>query len=206
MYSVHSECWVNDLLDLDINLNDFSGKSDEELAVDAKTNKTAAAVLVSRYMKLIFIKSEIFANHNSDRDDLNQEGLIGLLNSISSFDADRGIRFSTFAETCINNRMKTFVAKGTKNAEKIISDPDEFSVVHSVLDYDTPESIYLYKENFSEMMNKISSVLSETERKVFNLCVQGVSYKDAAERLGITEKSVDNAMQRARRKIRALLK
>jgi RNA polymerase sporulation-specific sigma factor len=70
---------------------------------------------------------------------------------------------------------------------------------------ETPESIYFYKEFFSELWKDICSVLSLTELNVLTLCVQGLSYKSAAEKLGMTEKSVDNAMQRARKKIRALM-
>jgi RNA polymerase sporulation-specific sigma factor len=64
---------------------------------------------------------------------------------------------------------------------------------------------HFYKEFFSELWKDICSVLSLTELNVLTLCVQGMSYRDAAEKLEMTEKSVDNAMQRARRKIRALM-
>jgi len=191
------------LLDLDFNLNDFCGKSDEELAVLAKTDKTAAAVLVSRYSKLIFIKSKIYANPVTDSEDLNQEGLMGLLKAVASFNPSRGVRFSTFAEVCIVNRMKSLLIKGNSAASPV-EDIESLSELSCVQDCETPESIYIYKEYLSELLNSIDSVLSESERKIFNLCVQGLSYRDTAKKLGIAEKSVDNAMQRARRKIRAL--
>ncbi len=191
------------MLDLDFNLNDFCGKSDEELAVLAKTDKSAAAILVSRYSKLIFIKSEIYANPATDSEDLNQEGLMGLLKAAASFNPSRGVRFSTFAEVCIVNRMKTLIMKGNCAASPV-EDIESLSEISSVQDCETPESIYLYKEYLSELLSSIDSVLSESERKIFNLCVQGLSYRDTAKKLGIAEKSVDNAMQRARRKIRAL--
>ena len=191
------------MLDLDFNLNDFCGKSDEELAVLAKTDKSAAAILVSRYSKLIFIKSEIYANPATDSEDLNQEGLMGLLKAAASFNPSRGVRFSTFAEVCIVNRMKTLIMKGNCAASPV-EDIESLSEISSVQDSETPESIYLYKEYLSELLSSIDSVLSESERKIFNLCVQGLSYRDTAKKLGIAEKSVDNAMQRARRKIRAL--
>ena len=196
---------MNDLLALDFNLNDFCSKNDEELAVLAKSGNAAASVLISRYSKLIFIKSEIYANFNTDSDDLNQEGLMGLLNAIGSFNPAKGVRFSTFAEVCIENRMKTALVKGNKAAAPV-ENIDELTEIHGISADETPESIFLYKEYFSELLSSIRSVLSPSEFRVFNLCVQGLSYRTAAEKLGITEKSVDNAMQRARRKIRAMIR
>ncbi|MBP5578544.1 MAG: sigma-70 family RNA polymerase sigma factor [Ruminococcus sp.] len=192
------------MLDLDFNLNELNSKTDEELAVLGKTDKTAAAVLVSRFSKLVFIKSEIYANSETDSDDLHQEGMISLLKAIEAFDIRKGVKFSTFAEVCITNRMRTVSKKSVRDlsfAERI--DSDEAADVLSV--EETPESIYFYKEFFSELWKDICSVLSLTELNVLTLCVQGLSYKDTAEKLGMTEKSVDNAMQRARKKIRALM-
>jgi len=200
----NADFWVEDLLDLDFNLNELNSKSDEELAVLGKKDKTAAAVLISRYSRLIFIKSEIYANSATDSDDLHQEGMISLLKAIDAFDPLKGVKFSTFAEVCIVNRMRTLSkksAKSTSFGERI--DDDEAEDVLSV--EETPESIYFYKEFFSELWKNICSVLSLTELNVLTHCVQGLSYRKTAEKLGMTEKAVDNAMQRARKKIRAIM-
>lgn len=192
------------MLDLDFNLNELNSKTDEELAVLGKKHKTAAAVLISRYSRLVFIKSEIYSNSATDSDDLHQEGMLSLLNAIEAFDPEKSVKFSTFAEVCIVNRMRTLSKRSVKNislAERI--DDDDAEDVLSV--EETPESIYLYKEFFSELWKKICSVLSLTELKVLTLCVQGMSYRSTAEKLGISEKAVDNAMQRARKKIRAVM-
>ncbi|MBR5684344.1 MAG: sigma-70 family RNA polymerase sigma factor [Ruminococcus sp.] len=192
------------MLDLDFNLNELNSKTDEELAVLGKTDKTAAAVLISRFSKLIFIKSEIYANSETDSDDLHQEGMISLLKAIEAYDPHKGVKFSTFAEVCIVNRMRTLSKKSVRDlsfAERV--DEEEAADVLSV--EETPESIYFYKEFFSGLWKDICSVLSLTELNVLTLCVKGDSYKSAAEKLGMTEKSVDNAMQRARKKIRALM-
>lgn len=196
---------MNNLLDLDFNSNDFISKSDEELAALAKNSKSAANALVARYLKLIFIKSGIYANCNTDSDDLCQEGLMGLLSAVSAFSPERNVKFSTFAEVCISNRMKSLLAKGKNNAAPV-ADIEEIAELHGESVYETPESIYLCKAYVSELLGSIREVLSPAERKVFELCVSGHSYKAAAEKLGVTEKSVDNAMQRARRKIRALIR
>lgn len=194
---------MKNLLVFDYNLNDLCSRSDNELAVLAKNNKSAAALLVSRYWKLIYVKSGIYANSNTEFEDLCQEGMMGLLSAIGSFDSSREIKFSTFAEVCIVNRMKSLLIKGNR-LTATVENIDELSE-NSSFSCETPESIYLYKEYFSELMRDIKSVLSPFEMRVFNLYIQGKSYRSIAGELDMTEKSVDNAMQRARRKIRPLI-
>ena len=191
------------MLELDFNLNDLCGKTDEELALLARTDKSAAAALLSRYSQLILIKSKIYANSETDSEDLHQEGFMSLLKAINAYDPAKNVKFSTFAEVCIVNRMKTSAARMRRNmrdGERV--DEDEAADMLSV--EENPESIFLYKEFFSEMLGSIDSVLSPAELRTFRLCMQGMTYKQAALELGVTEKSVDNAMQRARKKIRAL--
>ena len=192
------------MLDLDFNLNEFCGKTDDELALIAKNDKKAASTLVFRYSKLIFIKAGIYTVSDTDSDDLRQEGLMGLLRAIASFDIHRGVKFSTFAEVCIVNQMKTFLAKSRKNPVPCES-LDDISA-DSISEEETPESIYINKEFFSELWYAVDNILSEKERKIFSLCIQGISYRETAKKLGISEKAVDNAMQRARRKIRAYIR
>ena len=191
------------MLELDFNLNDLYSKTDEELVMLAEKDKSAAAALLSRYSKLIFIKSKIYANSETDSEDLRQEGCMSLLKAISAYDPSKGAKFSTFAEVCIVNRMRTLSARSGKVSSGSESIDDENTA--DVLSVDeTPESIYLYKEFCTELLNCIDNDFSETEQKVFHSCMQGNSYRQTAEKLGISEKTVDNAMQRARKKIRAL--
>ena len=192
------------MLDLDFNLNELNSKTDEELAVLGKTDKTAAAVLISRFSRLVFIKSEIYANSETDSDDLHQEGMMSLLKAIDAYDPHKGVKFCTFAEVCIVNRMRTLSKKSVR-AQSFAERVDEEEAADELSVEETPESIYFYKEFFSGLWEDICSVLSLTELNVLTLCVQGLSYKSTAEKLGMTEKSVDNAMQRARKKIRAIM-
>lgn len=191
---------MNILLDLDFNLNEFCHKTDEELVKISQNDKNAVNALVFRYMKLVFIKAGIYTSSDADLDDLRQEGLMGLLRAIASFDIHRGVKFSTFAEVCIVNQMKTFLAKSRKNP-LLCESLDDISA--SISEEETPESIYINKEFFSELWYVVDNILSETEGKIFSFCIQGMTYRETAEKLGISEKSVDGAMQRARKKIRA---
>lgn len=189
------------MLDLDFNLNEFCGKTDEELVMLAKSDRSAGDALILRFSKLIFIKAEIFSFHETDSDDLRQEGLMGLLKAIASYVPERAIKFSTYAEVCIVNRMKTYAKNcGIKQFDKLSLDdlPEE-----TASQEETPESIYINKEFFSELWHAVDNVLSVFENRVFCLCISGKTYRQAAAVLGVSEKSVDNAMQRARRKIRS---
>ena len=90
------DCWVDILPENE--LKRFSGKTDEELAVLARTDKAACEALILRCLKLIFIKSVSYSSDVSDRDDLCQEGAIALLKAIAAYDISRGVKFMTYAE------------------------------------------------------------------------------------------------------------
>lgn len=177
--------------------------TDEELVSLAVTDKSACEALVLRYTKVIFIKSEIFATPDTDRDDLRQEGLMALLKAVSSYKPDKGAKFSTYADVCISNQMRSFRAR-TGKGSAVCESLDEV-LENSLSEEETPESIFINKEFFSELWYAVENILSESERQAFTLVMRGASYRETAEKLGITEKSVDNAVQRSRRKIRAYL-
>ena len=195
------DCWVDILLE---NITKrFSGITDEELAVLARTDKAACEALILRCLKLIFIKSVSYSSDVSDRDDLCQEGAIALLKAIAAYDISRGAKFMTYAEVCIVNQMRSFCTRTMRtpaNCESIDEFPED-----TLSEEKTPESIIINKEFFSELSSAVETDLSANERRVFTQVIQGASYRETAEKLGISEKSVDNAMQRARRKIRQRL-
>ena len=195
---------VDTLLDLDLINSETSNMTDEELAVMAKNSKAAAEALISRYSKLILIKSELFANDRTDSEDLRQEALMSLLKAASSFDPGIGVKFSTYCEVCISNRLRT-VCAGSGKDPKFSESLDDVSESEALSVEETPESIFLYRETLSEISRTVDSVLSSAERRAFRLCMQGLSYRCTARRLGVSEKAVDNAMQRARKKIRAFV-
>lgn len=190
------------MFDRDISFNELCGLTDEELAAAAKKSKSAANALVLRYYKLISYKAGKLSDNNSETEDLFQEGLIGLIKAVDSFDPDRGVKFSTYAGVCIVNPMKAYLTRSRKApVSKSIDDPDE----EQIPDKETPESIFADKEIFSELWYAVDNILSDSERQVFYLCISGHSYAETAGILGISVKSVDNAMQRSRRKIREFL-
>lgn len=187
------------MFDADVFFSGFCGKNDEELASAARENKEAANALILRYSKVILVKAGLYASNNADADDLRQEGLIALMKAVDSFDGSRGAKFSTYAEVCINNQMRTYLAKLKKEPiPQSLEDIDD----EQFTERETPESIYFNKAFFAELWFVVENVLSAAERQVFCLCIQGHSYSETAEKLGMSVKSVNNAMQRSRRKIR----
>ena len=143
------------MLDLDLCLNEYRNRTDEELVAAAKTDKSAADAVALRYSKLILIKSGIYASVDADSDELRQEGLIALFDAIRAFNPSKGFKFSTFAETCIVNRMLTFLKRAKKVSEKCQSLDDGLAEV--LPQEETPESIYLNKEFFVELYEAIDS-------------------------------------------------
>ena len=123
-------------------LKDYLTKTDEELAGLAGKDKLAANALVLRYSKTILIKSRTFSSPSVDVDDLNQEGLMGLLKAASGFDPDKGVKFSTFAEVCISNQMKSYLARTKRGSAETDLPDNEDELPDETND---PEKIYLNK-------------------------------------------------------------
>lgn len=181
----------------------LDSQPDEMLAVLARTSVEAEGALLSRYLHLIRCYAGRFAP-NGDVDDLVQEGLIALLQAIPQFDPAKEKRFSAFAQVCIANRMRSFVRRELKAASpaedllRVLEAQGEF------VDPDTPESILLEKENFQTARMQVMALLSDREWEILQCMMEGTTYAQAAQRLGTTPKVIDNAMQRIRRKMRAV--
>lgn len=178
----------------------FFGKSDEELfKIFPDDDKKLTALLTPRYMKLIKAKAFSMAGGNySDMEDLVQEGFLGFMNAVSAYDTEKNIKFSTFAEVCITNKMKTALIRNRKNNMDSIEDIDISSQT------ETPENQLILRENVREIYDILSSKLSKREWDVFHLFVSGETYEQISIQLGINIKAVDNAIQRIRRKLKQI--
>ena len=178
---------------------DFQKLDDEELVVCCKDSKKAASVLISRYAKIVRAKAIFMSNTIVDADDLMQEGLLGLLNAIRTYN-NNDAQFSTYSNVCITNKMTTALIKSNRTDIPI----DEFDEKVDQADHSTPESILLEKEKSKELDFEISSLLSEKEWKIFRLFLRGSTYDQMARQLNISQKTVDNALQRVRRKLKSV--
>lgn len=192
-------------------IHDAETLSDKELievihrenGSQSKDSKDAVSIIISRYMKLVLKRAHTCSDNSSDLEDLTQEGLLALCNAIESFDCENGASFSSFADACVTNRIRTaaqIIAKHKQNDLTVIADENDIADADS-----SPENICLEKESDKNIKKMVGSVLSPLEKRVFELYLDGRSYREIAEILGISEKSADNAVFRIRKKLKLLL-
>jgi RNA polymerase sporulation-specific sigma factor len=142
-----------------------------------------------------------------DSEDLIQEGMIGLISAIRSYNPQNSASFKTYAERCIKNRLYSAIraAGRQKNSPLNESVPIEFAMFS---DDDTsldPERIVIAREASDDIITRAKSELSGLENEILGYYLDGMSYGDIAAETGKTVKSVDNAVQRIRKKLTRLL-
>lgn len=178
----------------------LSRMSDEELAELCRSDNTAFPYLAARFTRLVLKKAYKFAlKYPVDSDDMLQEGMLALLKAAETYDRSKGASFATYADVCVSNKMRNAAAKHIPEADEI-SDEEDYGQPNP-----TPEDILIEREKMKEMYDTISSVLSQKEWEIFRMFLDGCSYSEIASQLKITEKSVDNALMRTRRKLKAAL-
>lgn len=186
----------------------------------AKQGRTDAYdTIVRRYYGFVRLKASSYFLIGGDADDLIQEGLVGLYKAIRDFRSDRESSFRNFAELCITRQIITAVKTSTRNKHTPLNeyvsfsqtpaaggegDPtlDEMLPGPSVHD---PANQVISSEELHSLIGCLSSVLSELESSVLSLYLDGYSYEVVAERLDCDTKTVDNALQRVKRKVAAHL-
>lgn len=149
--------------------------------------------LLRRVSPFILSKSKQFGSTEQDRQDYYQEGVVGFLSAVYAYKADCGASFTTFACTCSLNRMKNLLRRKSK----------ENAVQLSEAEYGESSEDTLHAAVEAENIIKaISEQLSDYEKKVLYLHISGEPYSSIAEKTGKSVKSVDNCLQRIRRKLR----
>lgn len=177
--------------------NRYSMTTDDELLASAQSDDGAYSELISRYLPSIRRIAAIYEKSPADRDDLVSEGILGLMSAVKTYSPDKGASFSTYAGVCANNRM----LNALKKAQRIQGREGSFEEINASSG-SSPEKIVIDREALREVFSEVESNLTELEREVFTLYLQGVSYDETAKVLGIDKKSVDNALARVRRKLR----
>ena len=188
-------------------------RPDEELVGLAQGGDTQATEeLLSRYAGLVRGRARGFFLVGGETEDLIQEGMIGLYKAVRDYSADKGTSFFTFANMCVRRQMLS--AENMSNWKKhqplnsavsFYSGGDgEDVMLIDTLEADElskPESLMMYRYNIDDMNKKIEGRLSVYEKKVLAEYLTGDSYDAIAARLGKPEKSIDNAIQRIRKKL-----
>lgn len=169
----------------------------------------AMTELISKYMPIIVAKAKKYQSFLLEQDDLVQEGLIGFLDAIRSYDEGYGCSFKTYCSICVENKIKNAIIYHNSLKNKILTESVPLDIADLSLAIDkaseSPEDIFLAQEQFSSVKKKIDSLLSELELKVLSCYLKAYDYEQIAAILSISRKSVDNSMQRVRKKLRQLL-
>ena len=186
--------------------------TDEELiGTYRKGSLDAMTDLIIRYKPLVKNRARLFYLEGGDREDLLQEGMIGLFKAIKEYDAEKEASFATFARLCITRQMLSAIeAAGRKkhmllNESLSIEQLDEGQIADRVGVADGPEKIFFEQEDSKLLMENINRNLSKMEKQVLDLYISGMDYLEIADMMGKSGKSIDNALQRIRNKIKKLL-
>ena len=171
-------------------------------------DQTAFAELANKYLWLIRSIVSKYNISGLDADDLTQEGMLGLLDAAKTYSAEKGAKFQTYASICIKRRLialldhsATNKSKSMNNYVSIENSSKEIPIQNDNSNIN-PEDMYISDENVAEIHRKINESLSKNEKSVFDLYIAGESYNSIAQTLSINIKSVDNALQRIRRKLK----
>lgn len=201
----------------------FQQASDEELILMYRDGEEAAAgFIMNKYKNLVRKKASSMYILGADRDDLIQEGMIGLFKAVRDYDLGRDVNFYTFADLCVSRQMYTAVQASNRQKHLPLNtyisiysqalnaeEGNEDYVLVNALPSETeknPEEVVIEQENMERIETAILKELSEFEKQVFELHLTGMNYVEIAKVLGRDEKSTDNALQRMKTKIKRLLK
>lgn len=175
-------------------------EADNEELVDLaqKGDELAFNVLASRFLNTRYIVS---GAAYLDVDDFVQEGMFGFLNAVRTFDINKGVPFEAYASVCMRNSINT--AAGNISDDILVDEASEtFTALESAED---PLKLVITAERLNEVLNACEVSLSEVEKTVVFFRAGGMSYNEIGEKLGMSPKSVDNAVQRARRKLKDVI-
>lgn len=190
---------------LSLGISDYSDKDLLDGSADRFPESDRINELVSRYMKTVFAFAAKYAS-SADYEDLVSDGMLGLLGAIRSYDPSRG-EFAAYAAVCIDNRMKSSIRRYNTWAERISDSLPSSEELERVPDPSpTPEDLVIRHEDDRLFFENIKRILSTMELRCIECVIMGLSYEEIASRLGTDKKAVDNALSRARTKLRRCYK
>lgn len=197
----------------------YSGMIDEDIIHEAKVgNEPALEYLINKYKSFVRAKARTYFLIGADREDIIQEGMIGLFKAIRDYKGDKLSSFRAFAELCITRQIITAIKTATRqkhiplnsyvSLNKPIFDEESDRTLMDVISEESisdPEELMINREDFQGIENKMGEILSSLEWEVLTLYLEGKSYQEIAEELDRHVKSIDNALQRVKRKLEKYL-
>ncbi len=193
--------------------DDFYQWTDEVLVKHAQSGMiNAEKCIFERYRETVKATAAAFTSNfatycalaSLEFDDLFQEGLLGLLSAIYSFREEKKVSFRTFASKCISNSIRAVIKNSTVKKRNPTGGLISLSDIDITVSF-SPEDKIISEEETAVLYDFLNSSLSSLELSVIRMYLAGASYKDISVRLGISEKTVDNALQRIRSKLSRFL-
>ena len=198
---------------------EFQNKLDEEVVGEAKKgNSRAQDYLISKYENFVKAKAKSYFLIGEDKEDIYQEGMIGLYKAIRDFKSDRLTSFKAFAELCITRQIITAIKTATRQKhiplntyislnKPIYEEESDRTLIDvlSGLKITDPEELIIGKEQLKHIEGEMAKVLSDLEMEVLQSYLDGKSYQEIACDLDRQAKSIDNALQRVKRKLEKCL-
>ena len=192
----------------------YLAQSDEDVVVLAQNGDgQALAYLLNKYKNFVRSKARSYFLIGADHEDIVQEGMIGLYKAIRDYQPSRLSSFRSFAELCVKSQIITSIKAATRqkhvplnsyvSLNKPLYDEESDRTLLDVIEgrVTNPEDLYISQEDLARIQTQISEVLSDLERQVLDAFMDGKSYQEIAELLGRHVKSIDNALQRVKRKL-----
>lgn len=196
-------------------MNVSSSLSDKDMVLKAQEGDLdAEEALMRKYKETVRIKAKMYYMAGADEDDIVQEGMIGLLKAIRQYDEAKEASFGTFASICITRQMISAIRSAGRDKHKALntsvslSEPvkeenGEITVEDTLRTdmADDPETLLVLKDVVYYILHNGDNIFSEFEMEVLNEILKGRNYEQIAQKLGKNPKSIDNAMQRTKKKI-----
>lgn len=199
-------------------MKQYENDTDEELLIRARDGEQEITeYLMDKYKNLVRSKAATMYILGADREDLIQEGMIGLFKAVRDYDSGRDASFYTFAELCVSRQMYTAIqASGRKKHSPLNTyvsiyqghDEAESDALIAALENRkecNPEEILIDRENVENIETIMENELSPFEKQVLELSITGMGYLEIAKLLGKDAKSTDNALNRVKMKMRKAL-
>jgi RNA polymerase sporulation-specific sigma factor len=204
--------------------NDYYGKyeglTDEQvIALIHSGDMMAQEYLIEKYKGLVRSKTRCYFILGADREDILQEGMIGLYKAIRDFKEEKQVNFYSFAELCIVRQIITAIKTASRqkhiplnsymSLNRSVYDENDECTYIELLSYDlssNPEAMVIDSEERTSIEKRIAVALSPLERRVLSFYLRGKSYTEIAEKINRDEKSIDNALQRVKKKVEKIIK
>lgn len=190
--------------------------NDEEIVLLAKAgNERAANYLILKYRNIVRARTKTYYIVGADRDDIFQEGMIGLFKAIRDFKGNKSSSFKSFADICISRQIITAIKAATREKHRalnsyisfnkaIFSEETEKTLIDCIGNIESisdPEELVIIKESVARMEAKLNNALTKLELEVLKLYIEGRTYQEVASEMEREVKSIDNALQRVKRKL-----